>query len=383
MTPSTVAWFQCSSGIAGDMALGALLDAGADLDEVRRILAGLDLPGWTLDAERVERCGVAATLAVVGTSDDATERSWSEIESILAAARLPERVATRSHAALLGLATVEADLHGVDLAHVHLHEVGGHDAIIDVVGTMAALEVLGVDRVRTSPVGLGHGTVRSAHGTLPSPAPATTRLLSGLATIELDLGIETATPTGAAILSTLIEHVPAPVVEISSTGLGAGTRDLPGRANVVGVLVGQAEDPSLEPIGRLECNVDDLSGEMLGAAIDGLLAAGALDAWVTPIVMKKGRPAHSLEVLCRPTDLDQMTEAVHRLTGSLGVRRSVIERSVLERSFEVVELDGVEIRVKRTSMTAKPEFDDVLRAAEVLGRSPRQIEIALSALLED
>lgn len=376
------AWLQLSAGVAGDMLLGALIDAGAPLAELRAVLAGLHLPGWSLEAEQVVRAGLRSTLAVVSVSDDATERRWSEIDDLIAGADLPPRVAERSRSALRRLAEVEADLHGTSVEEVHLHEVGGHDAIIDVVGTMAALELLGVDSVRASAVGLGSGRVRSAHGTLPSPAPATARLLEGLAVLPLEVELETATPTGAAIVASLAASGPRAPMALEATGLGAGSRDLPGHANVVGVLLGTVEDPSIEPVVLLSCNVDDLSGEQMGAAITALLAAGALDAWITPITMKKGRPGMQLELLCEPSLTEELSAEAHRLAGSLGLRRSVLERSVLERSTEVVELEGISIRIKRSAVTAKPEFDDVLAASEALGLSPAQVALAVDRLIE-
>jgi len=379
-----VAWLQLEAGVAGDMVLGALLDAGASPAAVTSALARLDLPGWDLSTERVDRSGLAATRAIVEVSDDGHARPYREIVQILDAAGLPERVADRSRRAFAALAAVEADLHATTIDEVHLHETGGHDAIVDVVGTMAALEDLGVDEVRCSTIGIGTGPVRSAHGTMPGPAPATARLLAGFAVRAISDDLETATPTGAAIVAALCTaSAPLAEADLVAHGLGAGTRDVVGRANVVGVLLGELATDRLEPVGRLECNVDDLSGEQLAAAISGLMAAGALDAWVTPTVMKKGRPAHSLEVLCAPANLARLSDELHRRTGSLGVRRSILERSALVRTTEVIDLDGMAIRIKRTAHTAKPEFADVLAAAEALGRSPRQVEVAVLALVAD
>jgi uncharacterized protein (TIGR00299 family) protein len=381
---SRVAWLGLQAGVAGDMVLGSLLDAGASLGAVREVLERLDLPGWDLDVESVDRAGLRATKAMVSVEDDGHARPYAEILRILDAAGLPERVAARSKATFAALAAAEAALHGTAIAEVHFHEVGGHDALVDIVGTMAALEDLGVDEVRCSTIGIGTGPVRSAHGSLPGPAPATAHLLASFAVRPISEELETATPTGAAIVSALCRtDGPLPEMAVVGSGLGAGTADPPGRANVVSVLVGEVLESVVEPVGRLECNVDDLTGEQLGDAIENLMASGARDAWVTPTVMKKGRPAQSIEVLCAPQDLDRLTDELHRLTGSLGVRRTVLERSALVRSTEVVELDGMEIRVKRTAVTAKPEFADVLAAAEALGRSPRQVEVAVAALLEE
>ena len=379
-----VAWLGLGAGVAGDMVLGSLLDAGAPLDEVVAVLDRLGLPGWQLRTEAVDRSGLRATRAVVTVQDDGHSRPHAEILRILDAAGLPPRVADRSRAAFAALASVEAELHGVSVADVHFHEVGGHDALVDIVGTMAALEALAVDEVRCSAVGIGTGPVGSAHGEIPGPAPATARLLSSFAVRAISDDLETATPTGAALVATLCTSTePLAEATVVATGLGAGSRDTPGRANVVSVLIGEVPDAITEPVGRLECNVDDLTGEHLGHAIDQLMEHGARDAWVTPTVMKKGRPAQSIEVLCDPMDLDRLGRELHRLTGSLGVRRTVVERSVLVRSTEVVDLEGHPIRIKRTAVTAKPEFADVLAAAEALGRSPRQVEVAVASLLAE
>ena len=381
---SRVAWLQLDAGVAGDMLLGSLLDAGASLDAVTATLDRIELPGWQLATESVDRAGLAATRAVVTVEDDEHARAYGEIIRLLHAAELPERVARRSLAAFTALATVEAELHGTTLSEVHLHETGGHDAIVDVVGTMAALEDLDIDEVRCSTIGVGTGPVHSAHGQLPGPAPATARLLAPFSIRAISDDLETATPTGAALVSSLCTGTtPLAEMTVLAHGLGAGTRDTAGRANVVGVLIGERTDAVLEPVVRLECNVDDLTGEQMGASIDALIAAGALDAWVTPTVMKKGRPAHSLDVLCAPGDLERLVGELHRVTGSLGVRRSIVERSILTRSTEVIDVDGWAIRIKRTAVTAKPEFADVLAAAEALGRSPRQIEVAVRSLLDE
>ena len=379
---TTACWLGCASGVAGDMVLGALLDAGADLEGLRGLLAGLELSGWSLRTEKVSRSGIEATRAIVEVSDDASVRSWSTIRSLVESAQLPERVVERSLATFAGLAEVEARRHGVPVEEVHFHELGGHDALIDVVGVAGALELLGVDELSCSPVGLGHGIVTSAHGELPAPAPATVELLEGFAVHGIDLAFETATPTGAALLRALCQSSsPIPAMTLSSQGFGAGSRELPGRANVVTALIGCREERSDEQVAWLSTNLDDITGEHLAHAIEALLDDGALDVWTEPITMKKGRPAHSLNLLCAPERAIELQDLVSARTGSLGVRAVLIGRSSLARRTETVEVLGQRIRLKVTAVGTKPEFDDVAAAAGATGRSLAEIDALARAAL--
>ena len=380
----TVAWLSCSSGVAGDMVLGSLLDAGASIDAVRESLATLPISGWSLDAERVVRSGISATRAVVSIDDDRVERDYRTIVEILDAADLPERVAARSHAAFLALASAEAAIHAQPIEDVHFHEVGGHDALVDIVGTMAALEELGVDEVVVSPITLGSGTILTRHGEIPNPAPATVALLKGFEVIGSEARVELATPTGAAIVNALAKPLsPLPLMEVVAQGFGAGTRDLDGRANVVGVVVGTHRSMSAEMVAVLETTIDDLTGEQAASAISSLLGAGALDAWMTPVAMKKARVGSVLTVLARPFDSRRITKEIMQSTGSLGVRASIVMRSTLERRVEEVTVLGYAVRIKVSDVRAKPEFDDVVAASKSTGRTIFEIEaLALRAYLE-
>ena len=366
-------WFNCAtSGVAGDMLLGSLLDAGADLDEVRRIIGILGVDGWRLDAEPVTRGGIAATRAVVDAPVQEHSRRWADIPVLLAP--LPDRVRARSHAAFNALAEVEATLHRTSIDDVHFHEVGALDAIVDVVGTCAALEVLGVDDVAVSAVATGHGTTTAAHGHLPVPAPATAALLRDLDVVGVDVATELATPTGVALVSTLAggRSTAVPPMTVTATGYGAGGREVDGRPNVVQVLVGAA-GTAAEALVLLESNVDDVTGEVLAHTIGRLLEAGALDAWATPIVMKKGRPAHTVAALARPADAAAVAAVVAAETGTLGVRTSPVERHAAARTEATVEVDGHPIRVKVTAGRAKAEFDDAAVAAAATGRPVRDV----------
>ncbi len=371
---TTLAWFHCFAGIAGDMALGSLVDAGADADEVTALLRRLPVRGWDLRFERVQRGGLAATRAVVtlaGEEAPAVGRTSAVLAAAVAEAGLPERVERRAQGAIRALAEVEGRLHDALPEAVHLHEVGGHDALVDIVGTACALEVLGVDEVATSAVALGTGTVRAAHGLLPNPAPAVLRLLEGFPTYGRPVPLELTTPTGAALLRTLATAGgPMPPMTVTASGYGAGRAELDDLPNCTQVVVGTAlparSGPG-QPVTVLEATVDDVTGEQLAHAVGELLAAGAFDAWTSPVVMKKGRPGHTLHVLCDPARSEALGALVRRVTGSFGVRAVAAERWPEARRTEVVAVTGEEIRMKVGTQRAKPEHDDVARAAAATG----------------
>ena len=376
------AWFHCFAGIAGDMALGALLDAGADLDEVRSLLQRLPVGGWTLDAEAVLRGGIAGTRAVVGADEDGTSRTAADIAAIVTAAALPPRVTARALATFTALAEVEAALHRRAADDVHLHEVGGLDAIVDVVGVAAALEVLGVDQVAASAVTTGTGTIRAAHGVLPNPAPAVVGLLArvGAPTRGVDVDLELTTPTGAALLVALATSWgPIPAMSVEASGFGAGTRDLAAVPNLTQVVVGTAAAADAagaapgQPVVLLEANVDDATGEALADAVVALLAAGAHDAWLTPIVMKKGRPAHTVSALVDVALVEPVAAALIASTGTFGVRRSTLDRRPVPRRTEAVEVAGQVIGVKVGPHRAKVEHDDAARAAAATGMTLAEV----------
>jgi uncharacterized protein (TIGR00299 family) protein len=382
-----VAWFNPCSGASGDMALGALLDAGADLDGVRAMVASVGVTGWSLDAEPAVRGGITATRAVVQAPEDPHHhRTYATVRELLDAAALPERVRLRSGAVFAALAEAEGRLHGVAPDDVHFHEVGALDAIVDVVGTCAALEVLGVDEIRSGPVRLGHGTIGgTAHGTLPNPSPASVAVLAsvGAPVVGEDVGVELTTPTGAALLAALagpdgFGPVPA-LAAVRATGHGAGGREVAGRANVLQVVLGELAGASTgspewpDSLVELAANVDDVTGEVLAHAIAALLAAGALDAWVVPAVMKKGRPAHVVHALARPADASALTAVLARETGTLGVRASDVRRWPAARTESVVLVEGHPVRVKRTAHRIKVEHDDAAAAAESLGWPLRDV----------
>lgn len=370
------AWFHCFSGIAGDMALGALVDAGADLDEVRELCRRIPVTGWGLEAETVLRNGIAATHVNVLAEATTVVRTAAHIAGLIEEARLPDRVAERALAVFTALAHAEGKLHNRPPEQVHFHEVGALDAIVDVVGTCAALELLGVDELHASPVANGIGMIRSAHGALPNPAPAVVELLRDVPTYGLDIPVELTTPTGAAILSALaVGFGPMPAMTVAASGFGAGTAELDDRPNLVQVVVGEAADELVpgQPVQLLEVNVDDATGETLAHTLSALLHAGAHDAWITPVLMKKGRPGNTVSALVDGAVAAQVAATLTRETGSMGVRGQTLERWPQARSFDEVEVEGLPVRVKLAGGRVKVEHDDAARAAKRLGLPLREV----------
>jgi uncharacterized protein (TIGR00299 family) protein len=379
-TAGRVAWFHCFAGIAGDMALGSLIDAGADESELRSVLATLPLPGWTMDVARVRRGGLAATRVVVTATDAGPSRRLPDVLDILHAGSLGARALDRCTTAFRLLAEVEGHLHGAPPDEVHFHELGGHDTIVDLAGTMAALELLGIDRVAASPVAMGSGTVESAHGTLPVPSPAVLGLLVGAPLYGHDAGVELTTPTGAAILAaTGATFGPMPEMTVLATGYGAGGREIEGLPNCTQVVVGTAAVstgmplPAGQPLLLVEANVDDATGEELADAVAALLAAGASDAWTTPVVMKKGRPGHVVSVLAELERSAVLRSTLLRHTGSLGARSHLVDRYALERTVTEVDLDGTAVRIKVAAGRVKVEHDDAALLARRQGVPVREV----------
>jgi pyridinium-3,5-bisthiocarboxylic acid mononucleotide nickel chelatase len=400
-----ICWINPFTGLAGDMLLAALLDAGAPLDAVRSAVTATGLTGWELSCERITSHGLSATRVHVDVHDQATERRAAELIA-MASAAAPQPVADFAVRALTAIAAAEAALHNADPDTVHLHELGGHDALIDIVGTGAALHALGVTSVHCAPLPLGTGQVRTRHGLLPSPAPATLSLLQGAMVTGTSLPGETVTPTAAALLLAAgARYGPPPAMTLARTGYGAGSRQLPDRPNVASVTLG-TESPAAaasaaaavasaaaapqagtvtgdEIVEVLATNLDDVTGETLGYVIAQALAAGALDAWVTPAVMKKGRPAHVLHVLARPQDTPALQQLVFAETGTLGIRRSTVSRTALPRRSATVDLEGAPIRVKHGPYGAKPEHDDLAVAAGRMGLPLRAVAERVARALDN
>ena len=383
---TTVAWFHCFAGIAGDMALGACLDAGAPVDEVGAILERLPIGGWALETELVMRGGLAATKAHVKAKPDGITRTYGHIAGLIEEARLPERVRERAQRVFRLLAETEGRLHRRPTAAVHFHEVGGIDAIVDIVGTCAALELLGVDEVSASTVRVGTGMVRTSHGLLPNPSPAVVDLLKEAPVVGLDVNAELTTPTGAALLAGLCSRYgPMPPMRLLKSGFGAGTKELGSLPNLVQIAVGDSTSSVAgpgdtegvgtagQPLALLEANLDDISGEVVAHAVDALLADGALDAWTVHVTMKKGRPGVVLSALAHLPDAARLRDLIAHETGSLGVRVSVVDRWPFARQTDEVEVEGLPVRIKRTARRVKVEYEDAARVARRTGLPLREV----------
>jgi len=342
---SRLAYFDCHSGISGDMTLAALVDAGAEIDKLNDVLGSLGLPGLKLQATQVKKAGYRATQVSVLHQPEHCHRHLHQIVKLIESSVLSDRQKALALRIFRRLAEAEARVHGTTIEKVHFHEVGAADSIADIVGTAVALDLLGIQRVVASPVVVGHGTVRIAHGLSSVPAPATAELLRGIPIAQADVEGELTTPTGAAILAALAEGFgPPPAMVIEQVGCGAGQKDLPDRANVLRVLVGRSRQPAAAPAGMmtdqvclLETNLDDVSSELIGYCLSRLWQSGALDVYTTAIQMKKGRPGVLLSVLCRPEDAQKMEEIIFAETSTLGIRRSVADRHILPRQSCTVQ----------------------------------------------
>ncbi|NJD09820.1 MAG: nickel pincer cofactor biosynthesis protein LarC [Gemmatimonadetes bacterium] len=375
--------FDPFAGVAGDMTLAALLDLGLSLDWLQGFVAELGLGPIGVQCERVRRCGIAAVHLSFELPAEHDHRHLRHMLEIVARAPAPERARQRAGEAFRRIAAAEASIHGIAVERVHFHELGALDSILDVLCTMAAVEELGFEACFTRPVAVGSGSVAIDRGRYPVPAPATLRLLEGIATTGYDLPGECATPTGAALIATLTGGVRPPAeLVVTASGYGAGSRDAAGHPNVLRLLAAEltaVEQPALQ---LLQADIDDLAPEYVAPALAAVLGAGAVDAVVLPLTMKKGRPGLRLEVLAPADRLDDVAHAVLRHTTTLGVRHWPVARTILARSERVLEWRGQRIRCKLVRLPdgtsrAKPEYEDVLRAAEVLGLPALEVRMAV------
>lgn len=384
------AWIDATAGVAGDMLLGALTDAGASLTAVQAAVDAVVPHTVRLSREQVTRAGLRATrVQVTLLAADQPHRTWRTIRGLLeqsavaAPDALPGPVRAQALAVFARLAGAEARVHGIVPEDVHFHEVGAWDAIADVVGVCAALHDLGVERITASPVAVGSGRIAAAHGELPVPVPAVAELAAGWQVFAGGRG-ELATPTGMALVTALAQDCgQLPPLHLEVTGVGAGGRDTPERPNVVRVLLGTA--PGARGDGGspgeavvFESNVDDLDPRLWPGVLSALLAAGASDAWLVPVLMKKGRPAHTLCVLAPPERAQALREEVFRQTSTLGVREYPVHKTALARSWAEVEVLGARLPIKlghhgATIAQATPEFEDAARLAAELGLPVRAV----------
>src|SRR5450631_206688 len=368
-----LAYFDCFSGISGDMTLGALIDAGCDVGRLREGLKGLEVDGWELSAEKVWKNGMAATYAKVRTEDQQKHRSLTDILDILQKSQLAPQVRQRSAAIFQKLGEAEAHVHDVPLDQIHFHEVGAVDAIVDIVGACIGFDALGIDKFACSPLNVGGGTAKMAHGVLPVPTPATATLLTGKPTYSNGVQRELVTPTGAAIVATLCDSFgPQPPMTVSAIGYGAGTADLEGQPNVVRIMIGESLEKSAhaldEEISIIEANLDDMNPQIYGYVVEKALLAGALDVYTTALQMKKNRPGTLLTILCRPQDAEALTSLIFAETTTFGVRTHPAQRRALPREWVNVSTPYGEVRIKLSRsnghvLHAAPEYDDCRKLA--------------------
>ena len=355
------------------MTLGALVDAGCDVERLRADLRGLQVPGWELSAEKVWKNGMAATYVKVKTENQSKHRSLGAIHEILQKSQLAPGVRERAAAIFTKLGQAEARVHDVPLEKVHFHEVGAVDAIVDIVGACIGFQALGIDKFACSALNVGGGTAKMAHGVLPVPAPATADLLQGKPTYSNGVQKELTTPTGAAIIATLCDSFgPQPPMSVSAIGYGAGTADLESQPNVVRILIGEAAEETVagfdEEIAVIEANLDDMNPQIYGYFLEKALAAGALDVYTTPVQMKKNRPGTLLTVLCKPQDTNTLMSLIFAETTTFGARTYRAQRRTLPREFLKVATAFGDVRVKISRVNGRilhvaPEYDDCRKLA--------------------
>ena len=382
MNTLRTAYFDCFCGISGDMVLGALVDAGADLRAIESELRKLGLEGWTISAEKVQRGQIFATHVNVATTEGHHHRGLSIILDRIEKAQLAPRAAERARKIFTRLAESEAKVHHLPVEQVHFHEVGAVDSIVDIVGACVGFELLGVDDFACSPLDVGAGQVMTAHGLLPVPAPATADLLKGAPVYTSGIQKELVTPTGAAIATTLsTSYTKIPEMTLKAIGYGAGSMDFPEKANVMRLLIGERESvvagehshgSADAPITVIETNLDDMSPQIYGYFVERALAAGALDVFSTAVSMKKNRPGLLVTILCEPSNQARLTDLLFSETTTIGVRMHEARRRTLAREFLNVQTEFGEVRMKISRMNgsvlnATPEYDDCQRIAAAKG----------------
>jgi hypothetical protein len=367
-----LAYFDCFSGISGDMTLGALVDAGCSVEALRSALQGLQVPGWELTTDKVWKNGMSATHVGVKTEDQQKHRSLSTILEIIKDSQLSAQIRERASAIFQKLGEAEAHVHDAPIEKIHFHEVGAIDAIVDIVGACIGFSELGIDGFVCSPLNVGGGTAKMAHGVLPVPAPATARLLQGAPTFSNGVQHELVTPTGAAIVATLCHSFgPQPAMTVSAIGYGAGTADLEGQPNVLRIMVGEAATGTSaqdEEISIVEANLDDMNPQIYGYVLEKALLAGALDVYTTALQMKKNRPGTLLTILCRPQDTEKLMSLVFAETTTFGVRSYRAQRRALAREWVKVStaFGVVRIKLSRSNghvLHVAPEYDDCRKLA--------------------
>lgn len=374
-----VAYFDCSSGISGDMILGALVDAGVPFDRLRDELRKIKIKGYELKKRRVKRSGLRATKIDVIIKNNAKAghiREWKDVKEIINNSDLSSELKKKGLGIFKRLFEAEAHVHGTRYDRVHLHELGAIDCIIDILGSLICLDLLGIDAVYASSINVGSGSIKTEHGILPVPAPATVRLLQGIPVYSGDIKFELTTPTGAAIISSIANGFGTlPLMRINSTGTGAGDRDFSGHPNILRVFTGELIDDTLSDTQKvcvIETNIDDMNPEVYGYVMERLFDEGALDVYLTHILMKKGRPGIKVSVICDPDKKDNLINILLHETTTLGVRYVQMERKILKRDTRYIDLNGDRVRVKisrdGSRIRIAPEYEDCRKIALKRGR---------------
>ena len=382
-------YFDCFAGASGDMILGALVAVGADPNALRDQLSLLNVDGFALEFETVNKSGISANYARVQTAHEHKHRHLSHIRQIIDDSKLSETVKQRAIAIFTRLAEAEAKVHNEPVEHVHFHEVGALDAIVDVVGAAICFDILGIERFVSSPIHVGSGFVEMAHGKFPVPPPAVAELLKNVPFYSTELKGELLTPTGAAIITEVCkEFGPIPQIKISATGYGAGTREYEKFPNVLRVMVGESVAAGTEEkLWMIETNLDDISPQILGYVMDRAFELGARDCYFTPVHMKKNRPAVLLSVLCEAQEKESLMDLLFKETTTLGVRTYEVNRRALERKMIKVETAYGSIDVKVAILNGSvvnemPEFEQCRVAAEKAGVPLMEVEVAVRVALK-
>lgn len=376
-----VAYLECATGISGDMTLGALIDAGVDQQAIQDAIASLDLPGVELQVNEVMKSCFRATHIVVNHPEQHAHRHYSDIVEILdRASALTMSQQALAQEIFLAVAHAEATVHGTDVEKIHFHEVGAIDSIVDIVGAAVGFDLLGCDQIICSPIPTGRGQVRIDHGICSVPTPGTAELLKGIPLADVPIEAELTTPTGAAIVKTVVDRFgPLPAITINSVGYGAGTMEFVSRANLLRLFVGELNSPrGTDEVCLLETNLDDVTGEVIGHTQERLLTAGAKDVYTIPIQMKKNRPAVILSVICSPADREKLEQIIFNETGTLGIRRQTLWRSTLNRQTHTVVTEFGPVLGKvawkpNGEATFSPEFDSCSEVAKQISRPIREV----------
>lgn len=378
-----IAYLDCFAGVSGDMLLGALVDAGWPLERLQTVVDALKLEGVSVQAEAVSKHHLAGTQVSVLAPHSQPLRHPADLVRLIEQAELSKPIQARAADVVMTLAKAEARVHGVPVEEIHFHEIGAVDTLVDVVGSIAGLEALGIDQVVCAPLPWPHGTIQISHGRFPIPPPAVAALLEGIPVTGVDVEGEMVTPTGAALATCLAASFGLmPSMIVSRVGYGAGSREWPDRPNLLRLVLGeQNSDTSAETLIVLATNLDDMQPEWYGPLIESALKAGALDIWLTPVQMKKGRPGVVVEVLCKPHDALALRTLLFHQTTTLGIRETTVMRWALPRQIRTVATCYGDVRIKEAALedgTLKfaPEHDDCMARAAEHGVSVREVWLA-------